>query len=438
MIGVVGPEDSIALIRSVAESNPDFESILFRAYQKPDDAVRVAREVEKSCKVILFSGRLPYALALKDPNVWTAELRFVPHTASDLYRALTYILRENSGEFVNFSLDVLSKELVAELCQEIGMPDVKHIWPFDSVPDNEIPSTEELIDFHVKAWQSGDVALCVTCLGAVHEALDGLGIPSRRVEHSRGSVRDALERARLVSDLRTNQATGIAVAIIQTPPTGNKATERYQLEIQDLRRREIALKVARQLRGQVAGVTSETITVTTSRGVVETVFERIRSAQRSALDMDELPEGTRVGFGIDMTVESAEKNAQTALDISKSRQMFVAVLSDGSTWTGEAGEDLWTRDSNLAFRELSELLGVGPLAFSRLLSALRKLDHKSLTARQLGDAYGIEARSARRLLNSLARAGFAAEKGKEASRGVGRPQTVFEVHLTSMVAASEK
>jgi predicted ArsR family transcriptional regulator len=61
-----------------------------------------------------------------------------------------------------------------------------------------------------------------------------------------------------------------------------------------------------------------------------------------------------------------------------------------------------------------------------------------LTARQLGDAYGIEARSARRLLNSLTKAGFATERGKEASRGAGRPQTVFEVHLTSMVAASEK
>lgn len=438
MIGVVGPEDSIALIRSVAQASAEFESFAFRAYQKPSDAVPLGREMEKSCNVILFSGRLPYAMALNDPFPWVAALRFVPHTASDLYRTLTYMLREQKGEFVKFSLDVLSTDLVKEVSEEIGMPHVEHIYSFDSVPDVEIPSTEAITDFHVTAWRSGDVAMSVTCLGSVHEELESLDVPSRRVEHSRGSIRDALEKARLVSDLRANQATGIAVAIVFTPAVDSLSTERYQMDIQELRRRELGLKVARQLRGQVTSVTEETITVTTSRGVVETIFDRIRLGQQSALDLAELPDSALAGFGIDITVESAEKNAYTALEISRHQGTFAAVLSDGSIWTGEPAQDSWTRDSNVAFRALSELLGFGPLALSRLLSALRRLDHKSLTARQLGDAYGIEARSARRLLNSLSKAGFATERGKEASGGAGRPQTVFEVDVRSIIAAGEK
>ena len=438
MIGVVGPEDSINLIRSVAETTPEIDSIVFRSYEKPEDAVMVAREMERSCHVILFSGRLPYALSMNDPQPWKVGLGFVPHTASDFYRTLTYILRDTGGEFVKISLDVLSRDLMSEVSQETGMPEIEHLYSFNSTPDHEIPRTEELIDFHQRAWDAGDVSLCVTCLGSVYEGLVKRGIPSRRVEHSRGSIREALERARFVSELRVNQATSIAVAIVQTPTTEQNPAERYEMELQDLRRREVALKVARALRGQVTGVTPETITVTTSRGVVETIFERIQSGQRSALEMEELPDGTSAGFGIDITIELAEKNALTALDISRQRQTPIAVFSDGSIWTGEPEQALWTRDSNLAFKELSEHLGLGPLAFSRLLSALRKLDHKSLTARQLGDAYGIEARSARRLLNSLAKAGFAAEKGKEASGGAGRPQTVFAVDLPSMIGAGSR
>lgn len=438
MIGVVGPEDSISLIRSVAETTPDIDSIVFRTYEKPEDAVGIAREMERSCHVILFSGRLPYALSLSDPHPWKVDLGFVPHTASDFYRTLTYILRDNRGEFVKISLDVLSHDLMTEVSQETGMPAISHLYSFDALPDREIPSTEDLITFHQAAWSAGEVALCVTCLGSVHEGLEKRGVPSRRVEHSRGSIREALERARFMSELRVNQATSIAVAVIQTPTTDAPPADRYQAEIQELRRREIALKVARALRGQVTGVTSETMTVTTSRGVVETIFERIRSGQRSALEIDDLPPGTLAGFGIDITIELAEKNARTAVDVARQKNGPVAVFSDGSIWTGEHDQDLWTRDSNIAFKELSEHLGLGPLAFSRLLSALRKLDYRSLTARQLGDAYGIEARSARRLLNSLARAGFALEKGKEASRGAGRPQTVFEVDLLSMIGAGEK
>lgn len=438
MIGVVGPDDSIELIRSVAETTPNVPSIVYRTYQQPEDAVSIAREMERSCHVILFSGRLPYSLSVNDPQPWKAGLGFVPHTATDFYRTLTYILRDNGGKFVGMSLDVLSRDLMNEVSQESGMPEIEHLYSFDSLPDGEIPRTEELIEFHENAWKSGTVSLCVTCLGSVHEGLEKKGIPSRRVEHSRGSIREALERARFISELRVNQATSIAVAIVHTPPVEVLPTERYEVELQELRRREVALKVARALRGQVTGVTAETITVTTSRGVVETVFERIRSGQRSALEIDDLPPGTIAGFGIDLTIELAEKNARTALDISRQRNGMVAVFSDGSIWTGEPDQDLWTRDSNLAFKELSEHLGLGPLAFSRLLSALRKLDHKSLTARQLGDAYGIEARSARRLLNSLAKAGFALERGKEASRGAGRPQTVFEVDLPSMIGQGAK
>lgn len=438
MIGVVGPEDSIDLIRSVAETTPGIDSIVFRSYVNPKDAVKVAREMERSCDSILFSGRLPYALSVNDPHPWKVGLAFVPHTASDFYRTLTHVLRENAGQFVSMSLDVLSRDLMSEISQESGMPEIEQLYSFDSLPDNEIPLTEELIDFHQDAWRRGDVSLCVTCLGVVHEALEKRSIPSRRVEHSRGSIREALERASYFAELRANQATGIAVAIVQVPNKELTSGERYEMEIQELRRREVALKVAKQLRGQVTGVTTDTITVTTSRGVVETIFERLRSGQRSALEVSDLPEGTIAGFGIDITIELAEKNALTALDISRQRNTAAAVFPNGTIWTGELEQDLWTRDSNLAFKELSEHLGLGPLAFSRLLSALRKINHRSLTARQLGEAYGIEARSARRLLNSLTKAGFALENGKEASRGAGRPQAVFEVDLESMIGSGNR
>ena len=63
------------------------------------------------------------------------------------------------------------------------------------------------------------------------------------------------------------------------------------------------------------------------------------------------------------------------------------------------------------------------------------MDPDQITARGLADAYGVEARSARRLLNALRAAGFAEEVGVHVSTGAGRPQTVYRVAMQRLLGA---
>ncbi|MEZ4595733.1 MAG: hypothetical protein R3C32_02210 [Chloroflexota bacterium] len=58
-----------------------------------------------------------------------------------------------------------------------------------------------------------------------------------------------------------------------------------------------------------------------------------------------------------------------------------------------------------------------------------------MTAAELARAYGIEARSARRLTTSLQRAGIATATGRQGGGGAGRPQTVYRIDVGRLIPA---
>ena len=66
---------------------------------------------------------------------------------------------------------------------------------------------------------------------------------------------------------------------------------------------------------------------------------------------------------------------------------------------------------------------------TRLTRALRQVDPTAMTASDLALAYGIEARSARRLITALRRAGIATSNGRQGGPRAGRPQTVYRIDL---------
>lgn len=436
MIGVVGPRDSLELVRSVAGTTADGNRVVYRAYDQPEHAVRIARELQNASDVILFTGRLPYSLALADSNPqWSAELRYMPHTSADLFRTICLVALSAGGVVPVVSLDVFGKALADETFQEIGLPEVESLFSFEGLSDTEIPDSERIVEFHEEAWSSGRVSVSLTCLGVVHDELRRRGVPSWRVEHTRGSIRQSLEEARLVSDLRVSQANSIAVAILRMPPIVDEIKERYELEIQELRRQEISMRAARNLRGQLFRFTPHEALITTSRGVVESAFNRIRAGQRSVLEIEGVPEGTQLGFGIDMTLTSAEANARKALELSGDQDVVSAVFPDGNVWMSTERQDITTLEANPSWRNLSSTAGMGSLAVSRMVNALRRLDPNAITARQLAEVYGVKPRSARRMLNGLVNAGFARETGTMSPTGAGRPQSVFAVDVQAIVDA---
>ncbi|WP_431884364.1 hypothetical protein [Micromonospora gifhornensis] len=435
MIGIIGPEDSIRLVQEVAAGEGRAEEVSVRTYTDPEQAPELARELDDVCQVLLFTGRIPYSFAAAAGGL-RAEIDYIRHAGIDLYRTLSRMLLAGAGQLPRVSVDTIEADTVRETYHDIDLAPPTEILPIADSSGLLLSSLAEVTAYHRERYESGAVEACLTCLGAVHRELRERGVPVWRVEHTRASVRDALRRAWLAAEVRQSRATQIAVMMIEVAESATRPQDPYQAERQRLRLREALLEHAERMRGRLNTIDDRTLVITTTRGTVESAIARHRAGHASLLTLRGVDGEHTVGFGAGTTIAAAEANARQALALGRGGGDTHVVFPDGEIYStrGSAVKQR-LRETAPGVLRVSEQLRLGPLSTRRLLEALHQMDPNQVTARGLADAYGVEARSARRLLKALRAAGFAEEVGVHVSTGAGRPQTVYRVALQRLVGA---
>jgi hypothetical protein len=409
-----------------------------------EEAPTLARELDRVCQVLLFTGRVPYSLAQASGNL-SAALRYVPHSGADLYRTLVLLLREHRGDLPRISLDTIQPTIVREAYEDLGLDPPRHILGLEAEDDPErIRDSAEIVAFHRGLAEAGEVEICVTCLGEVDRALRDAGVHTWRITHTRAVLREALDAAALQARLAITETTQPAAVILALTdgPTGvagavaGDGHAPYDAQRRRLRAREAALDLAERLQGRLGDLDEDTFIVHTNRGAIDAAVARLIAGHGGPLDPDRSPSGLRMGIGMGATVPGAEENARRALVMgNRDGDLHVAAADGTVTRVGRTGhaETLRLRETDVAMARLARQLGLGPLALTRLTRALRQVDASAVTAAELAQAYGIEARSARRLMTALQRAGIAMPQGRQGGARAGRPQTVYRIDVGRLV-----
>jgi len=444
MIGVIGPPDSTELALSVAAEEGLAASVIGRAYANVTEAPVLAAEFDRVCQVILFTGRVPYALGLGVEGL-RATLQFVPHSGADLYRTLVQLLREFQGVLPRVSLDTIESAVVREAYEDLGLDPPRHLLPLEAEPGSAaIRSVADIAAFHEERFRQGDVDVCLTCLGAVYRELQSRGIPARRITHTRSVMRDALNQAQLAARLAITESTQPAAVLIQVPGLRARGTDdggSYETQRRRLRAREEILDLAERIQGRLTDLDDETFAIYTSRGTIEDALSRLTSGHGGPLDLRRLPPETRLGVGLGATVPAAEENARRAMVMGQRHGDLHVAFADGEVIRATADHppaSYRLRETDESSIRLGRQLGLGPLALARLTRALRQVDPSAVTASELARAYGIEARSARRLITTLQRHGIATPLGRQGGARAGRPQTVYRIELERFLPSEQK
>lgn len=426
MIGIIGPVDSVESVVRVAEAMGVRETVVGRAYHHTGEALAVSRELDVLSRVLLFTGRIPYAIARREGN-WRSTLDFIPHSGVDLYRAMVLLLRERGGVLPELTIDTIELAKAAAAFEDLDLPPPRHVLPLKIEAGPAASQLDAMVAFHTDRFRSGDVELCLTCVGAVHERLTAAGVPSHRVEHTRSSIRDALERAGLVSMLAQSQSTQTAIGLIEIPSLQGSAPsgeDFYETRRTRLRLQQSLLDYAEGLHGTLSTPDDRTFIVHTTRGAIEEAIDRQARGHASALQPRDLPVDTAIGFGLGFSMSATETSARRALASARETGGVHVLFADGRLHRlGDPHEGF----GRPALVTPPQELGLGRLALARLLAALRRLDSHDLTAQELADAYGVQPRSARRLLSQLEEAGLVTAVAQQMSGERGRPRKRYAV-----------
>jgi hypothetical protein len=429
MIGLIGPADSVDLAMSVAAAGGYSDEVIARVYEHVEEAAGIAADLDLVCNVLLFTGRLPYLYA-KAMQDLTSELQYIPYSGADLFRCIAQVLQERAGALPLVSIDVIDPAILNICFTELGLPLPAHV----GIPDDGELSSErvkqDLIEFHQGTVARHEADLVLTCLSEVHAELQSQGLDVRRIEHSRISVSDALLNARMSSKLHRSRSSQLAVALYQIDAQALARADVYDREAARLRVHQGLLELARKYGGRLSVQDGGSFSLATNRGVIESAASRHAAGHASLLDRPDFGMELEVGFGIGDTFATAETNAKEALHLSSLKPGVHIVFPDGRVLSpgDKVTSSLQLHESG-AILDLAGALGIGPLSVRRLLDALVQVNRDAFTPQQLGDAYGVQVRSARRIVSALVRAGYAHEAGVWAHAGAGRPQTLYRVDM---------
>jgi DNA-binding transcriptional ArsR family regulator len=419
MIGLIGPHDSVRRVEDVAQSSGMSAELLPRPYDGLSEVGRLTGEVASACRVILFTGLIPYSIA-RSEGVDATSI-YIAHSAADLYAAVAHLLLDRSISTVDrMSIDVVDREVVNEVFDDLSAEQPAFLLEYSV--DQPGPWIEDMVDWHARLYRSGRATFALTCLDAVSRGLSRSGIPHYRISHTRASVRDSLARAAYLESMQTAEDGQPAVAVLRYPDI----TSPVSLSA-------IGQRFADALTSVVFQVTdSNDVVVQTTRGAVEAYVKRM-PAEPAHRDRT----GPVVGFGFGKTITRAHAQAQVAVAFAQRNGVSYVVFEGGTPRLSPAPGTRVTGSQATALQARASELELSPLLLYRISNALKVINHTSFSADELATAYGGSPRTARRVIKRLREAGIVTQTGSVRSTGAGRPVALYAADIDRLLAAPD-
>ncbi|MBU8712702.1 MULTISPECIES: ArsR family transcriptional regulator [Brevibacillus] len=428
-LGVIGADDSLAIIESAVQEFPEIEClpiVYWREEDIPDLLLPHLDEVD----MWLFSGQVPHAMASQTGKI-QVPTAYVPHIGASLYRTLLHLSHQLGIRVDEVSFDTFTAEELGHFLQEAGIAEgfrwLKHY-------EGAILASE-LADFHEKLWQEGKTKAAVTCLRTAELELLRRGVPVHRVVPTKAGVLSVIHMLLRTHEMLHFKDTQIAVQMMEIDPFrelagGNFSTDEWQNA--EIKTMEKLLRYAKYLQGSLKTAGPGRYVIFTTRGKVQ----EVTSDYATIPDLEELfgirPDLVTCGIGIGKTAYEAEIHGGTALLHAKERGAgnWMVFLDDKSV-LGPLGreEQIAYRYDSEKLQELSQLTSLSVMTLSKLESILKKRGKQEINAHELASHMQILPRSARRILIELESKGIAQVVGEESPNPRGRPRKVYRISL---------
>lgn len=416
LVGLIGADDSVERIRSVAAEYPEL-ALRSLVYWHEAEVVELVARHNKEIDLWLFSGQVPYAVA-KQAGVLRGPAFWVPHTGSSLLGLLLYLSHEQHVRIPDISFDTFHPDELATVLNDLQIPAPPYLYHYPGAID-----ATQLADFHTKLWRNGQTKVAVTCLRSAHVELLNRGIPAYHVLPARSAIASTLEAIIRTHQLLRYRNAQIAVVLTQQPASAAAG------ESQQARWHHALQRWARIFSGVLQELPDGEWAIWTTRRFVEVVTNGFHTIPSLSPEDD----SRRCwGIGLGQSVAQAQEHAQFARRQAEQHGpgSWFAVFDDKAV-TGPMGQTTQLRFSyaDRRLREASRRAGVSGTTLSKLQGVVALLGRDELSSLQLAEQLSILPRSARRLLALLEEAGLAEVVGEETPHPRGRPRKIYRIKL---------
>lgn len=422
-IGLIGPEDSIQRMLEASVKFQELAEFIPRIYDRKEESCDLVREIEGEVDVFLFSGIIPYRIVTYS-NATTCPCLYLPRLGTSVIRPL-WMMRDRGETYSRISVDSIDKADVLEAAEELGLQ-------FDNLEAIEYePGTsyEDLAKMHEARYQSGAVEVVLTGLAKTHEILSSKGIRCYRIFPTKYLIREYIQKAIFISEAMRLRAYQIALVILKL--RGGKGEVRSEYDYLRLRNsfEKILIDYAKGIFGSVFPYGRDEYLVFTTRGALDEAHglqELFRGADGSGISFC-------AGLGYGTTAFNAEANARKALNraCAVNGSCLYSVDVDGAI-EGPISSELRSIQYNIAetdttVRLVAEKTGLSTAYVTKIQAMIRMTAKTRFDVDEFATGLDISPRSARRILQNIAEAGYADIVALESRSKTGRPRRVYEL-----------
>jgi hypothetical protein len=434
-IGIVGPDDSVALIEEVAREYQDRMIAKGYIYEDASEVPDMVAAYDSEVDMWIFSGKVPYRYALAGKRS-VKPMLYMPHTGTSIYRVLLYLAKAQIP-VGGMSFDTFSRQEIVETFEDAETPlPTLYVNDYDGVV-----SASELTRFHLDLWQAGRTKVAVTCFFATYQELKRQGVMAFRIWPTKSNIRSILDLAVSKADAIISKAGQIAIqhiAIDDYDEFRRLAASGYAVQKVELQLYEILLNYAERVHGSLMMQGNGRYILYSTRGAIEEITCGFSQMPVVAEIGRRLSVSASGGIGFGDTAYGADEHANIALGLArrKGKNHWMVILDD-KTVVGPLNSDLQIaysiRSETADGLALAKKLNISGTTLNKLLSVFSKIEGETIGAETLAQHLSMTERSARRLLGTLVQHGMAVETGEE-YRGSGRPRKVYRVDVTKILA----
>ncbi|HML33168.1 hypothetical protein [Sporomusa sphaeroides] len=430
-IGVVGPDRSVERILRVAEEfEREIECIPF-AYDDEAEIQSILENNRAKVKGWLFSGPVPYIIA-GDYLEAADTVAYCQTMGGGFYQCCLQMAFDHKVVLQRISVDIIEAQVdIEKLLQATGIPWSDFYIKYYTRRYNP----EEIIRFHLELWQAGKIDGVITALRSVMNALQKAGVP---VYHFTLTEREIYQSLKIIIEKVKSsyfKNTQVGLVIIEVGSYGEiieKARTPYDLQLLELRLKEILLPLCKSLDGYLLDKGRGVYEIFSSRGAVEREIAMLQATiERLILAVNiDVPVTAGIGFG--QTVFAAEINAHRALrNTGEQKKNRIIIVQDDGTMVEAAGRDqdsrydFYSHDTEL-LKKLNQA-GVGIKTYRKIENIIHRLGWGAFSAAQLAAQLSVTERNVRRIITSLCEAGLVEQVGEESAAARGRPSKLYQL-----------
>lgn len=425
-LGVIGPNDSMELIKEAAK---DFEAIniIPFPYIEMEEIRNTILQNRESVDQWFFSGIAPYHYALSNDLIQREEGSYAPLNSNSVYKTLLKAQLSEQEVFKSISFDTIQEMEVVEIRKSI-LPMKVYSFPY-----SQNSPIQDIVNFHVKLYREKKIEVALTCTQAIYLSLKKLGIPCYRVTPDVISIRLILQYLKQRGESLWYRKAQIAILGIELfQQNSGEEHYSYKMKHQELELNKLLLNYAELINGSIVEFGDGRYFIYTTRGEIElqlnenSLFELIENAAvQSKLKI-------RIGLGYGTTSLEAEQNARLATQYARNKKDSMIIIVDENKKVTEnfGGEDILSYNNRNVSDEWDDLLigaNISPATVNKIQSLALRYKKTNITSRELSNWMNSTERNARRILTELESVNLARISGEEQSGQRGRPRKVYEL-----------